>query len=42
MKRLLLILLIAATAAAAPKPWIGMGLKLRNDASGGGLKLHRS
>lgn len=35
MKRLLLILLVAATAAAAPKPWIGMGLKLRNDASGG-------
>jgi S1-C subfamily serine protease len=35
MKRILLVMLVAATAAAAPNPWVGMGLKLRNDASGG-------
>lgn len=28
-------LLVALTATAAPKPWLGMALKIRNDSSGG-------
>ena len=35
MKRLALILLIATAAVAAPKPWLGLGMKLRTDVTGG-------
>ncbi len=35
MKKLVIAMLLATTMVAAPRPWLGMALKLRDDAAGG-------